>query len=352
MNRPAVRLFSLALLCTALPALPSLAETAKPAAADDVLCRGIEPNGPDLTGIAMRRQPPKCPPVERFQVEAVNLDAGVTLADGKTVKKVVLIGSELTVDGKPLPSPTGAVLQAVAEQSRPLKLRIEKAAPAPDPKVQTPVNEDADVMLYSLSYQWSDFAGDTNPWRPLCGGDNQAVLIAGRWNYESGQPGNGGKRPGSSQQVTVACLGSAIAKCVAFGYKPWRAVPPATAAKAGAKATLDELHQACVRAVRADYCGDGTSLTRPGARVNFYDTLAVMTDDVDWPLEAEWTAAGARCVAATRLSMAPKDPRANRAADIAPRDYITAHCPRLPFGAACTRSKDAGARLITEAQPQ
>jgi hypothetical protein len=51
-----------------------------------------------------------------------------------------------------------------------------------------------------------------------------------------------------------------------------------------------------VRALRADYCGDGTPYTVDGTLVNLYDNAGLQFDTVDWDPEAAWTPDGAACI--------------------------------------------------------
>ena len=53
--------------------------------------------------------------------------------------------------------------------------------------------------------------------------------------------------------------------------------------------------------IRADYCGNGTSYTLNGRPINVYDALDIQLDTEAWRFEAEWTPAGARCVAERRV---------------------------------------------------
>ncbi len=62
------------------------------------------------------------------------------------------------------------------------------------------------------------------------------------------------------------------------------------------KTTLREHHLACARALRADYCGDGTSFTQDGVPVSLFDGIGIRSDGEEWALEAEWDSNGARCV--------------------------------------------------------
>jgi ADYC domain len=60
---------------------------------------------------------------------------------------------------------------------------------------------------------------------------------------------------------------------------------------------LWDLHQACTRMLRADYCGDGTPHTRDGTPVEIYDTVGIQLPEAGSKLsfEAAWRADGAVC---------------------------------------------------------
>lgn len=137
--------------------------------------------------------------------------------------------------------------------------------------------------------------------RPVCGMTAntkvpqpvKALFVAGVWDTHWGQEGQGGKIA-TTQQFTIACRGiGAIAKCVDMGYKPWNP-------------GHDNLHQTCVRAVRADYCGDGASFTTDGRQIDISDYLAenatqgdeiqISSGSTDFNYEATWDTTGARCL--------------------------------------------------------
>ncbi|HEY0192058.1 MAG TPA: ADYC domain-containing protein, partial [Kofleriaceae bacterium] len=152
---------------------------------------------------------------------------------------------------------------------------------------------DAASQLASLwSYRvsaWTDGA-----WQPLCTDDaghpSFADSATGTWNLQQGVPG-GGTYHQQSADFTLACRGSSIAKCEELGYTAWDGYGRELAA--------------CVRALRADYCGDGTPYTVNGTLVNIYDDAGLEADDTAWSIEAAWTADGAACVTsaqATRFS--------------------------------------------------
>lgn len=133
------------------------------------------------------------------------------------------------------------------------------------------------------AYQISVITSTTS--QPLCvdatGAPSFAVPVTGTWNQQQGVPGGGAYCP-FANDFTFACRGSSIAKCVELGYEPW----------AGSASEL----AACVRALRADYCGDGTSYTVSGTLINLYDDAGIQPDTMAWTVEAAWTPGGAACV--------------------------------------------------------
>ena len=135
----------------------------------------------------------------------------------------------------------------------------------------------ADIWFYELSYQ------TTTGWQPLCGADgttpNRAIAVAGVWQPV---PGDSAHYAASTTEFTWACQGHTIAKCVELGYKPWTGY-------------VDHL-QACVRLLRGDFCGDGTTYTVDGIDLNLYDDVGVQADTEDWAPEAAWGPDGAVCV--------------------------------------------------------
>jgi hypothetical protein len=156
-----------------------------------------------------------------------------------------------------------------------------------------------DTWHYTVSY-WT--AGG---WRPLCPGDTSpdqaltAIALAGRWDYRQGVPG-GGAHIAEPGVITFACANAALAKCVSFGYAPWRQTVQCTSEGCDT-VSLASYHQACTRMVRADYCGDGRSFTRDGTLINLYDGVGIQLDTESWAIEAEWDAQGARCISQRRL---------------------------------------------------
>ena len=141
-------------------------------------------------------------------------------------------------------------------------------------RIDSATQGDVDTWFYAVSYETE------SGWSPLCGLDGtgvaiQAIAVPGVWDGTASYSG-------SATQFTWACRAKSIAKCVELGYKPW-------------DGASDEM-ASCVRLLRADYCGDGTSYTLDNTLLNLYDASGIQSDTESWPLEAEWTPAGARCV--------------------------------------------------------
>jgi hypothetical protein len=129
----------------------------------------------------------------------------------------------------------------------------------------------------------------------VCGKHDGAPIttipITGRWSYQQGTL-DGGSKIEDPTAITFACRGYALYKCIDYGYPPWRSVN-------GVK--LNNHHQACVRMIRADYCGDGRSWTIDGTYINLYDNLGIQLDTESWAMEAEWDIEGARCLSHQRI---------------------------------------------------
>jgi hypothetical protein len=162
-----------------------------------------------------------------------------------------------------------------------------------------------DVLAYKISIVADGGAV------PLCGLDTdgtplRALPMHGAWNTTTGAYSDTG-------QISLACRKAAIAKCVEFGYKPWQG--------------YDQEHLSCVRMVRADYCGDGTTYTTNGTPINLYDHLGIQADTESWPVDGEWSPDGAVCFNHHRGSTTP-------------------HCAEK-YDAACG-SFSSGALLINE----
>ncbi|HEU4411810.1 MAG TPA: ADYC domain-containing protein [Polyangiaceae bacterium] len=237
---------------------------------DDLSLHGIATNGASLNGIATNGVS-----LNGIATNGVSLHGIAT--NGVTLSTVTVEQSELVAHG-----PDGArydgtglvgaeVLGSLASGTS-VSIRIDSARQADG------------VWFYAASY------ASGSSWQPLClpyaGAAGEAIALDGRWNTNEGKPG-GGSWTADPTTFTFACRGSALAKCVELGYKPW--------ASAGG-VSLRGHHQACTRLLRADYCGDGTPWTTDGVTVNLYDAVGVQADTESWSIEAEWGPDGARAI--------------------------------------------------------
>ena len=174
-----------------------------------------------------------------------------------------------------------------------------------------------------------------------------AMAMGGQWDYHQGQLGDGRKvieqgNPLYDTQVTFACTNGAIGKCAEIlGYKPWspsvrECKQLCTAGPFGSfcrpictQPSKELLHEACVRMVRADYCGDGSSHTVDGITIDVWDyggfqhPTSVSTSLASgFGHEAEWTPNGARCLPNVLMSRVSTD------VDQRPLvEYLDAVCP-------------------------
>lgn len=264
----------------------------KPSASEGIakacFCRDAEwhPQGIELEGTGINA----CDNPWRARIPSFSL-AGVKDAGGKPVTNVsvangVLKGSS-SADGHALTATEWKGVQLTANATcldgvatTKLAARITAVEPYAGATVEGLSNT---ASVYRVEIQ--------NPidssWEPACPDGAGAIPSAEVWD-KSGNPG-----PGQGS-FTFACVNAAIAKCYAWGYVPW------SPGKAGAK--TNDLHAACTRMVRADYCGDGRSFTMDGMLINLYDDLGVQSDTESWVFEAEWTTEGARCVSSPRIS--------------------------------------------------
>jgi hypothetical protein len=175
----------------------------------------------------------------------------------------------------------GAVLETADTEGNPLTIRI-------DGHQLDPLDPTGETVLYALS------APDpaTGIWRQLCepgpDGLRMGFPLAGAWTTT----GEHAPAPGS---FSITCTAGAIGKCVRFGYRPWRTAPNGR--------VLWDYHQACVRMMRADYCGDGVGHTRTGMPIDLYDRLGIQKNEAapGMDFEAAWTPSGASCVRHVRI---------------------------------------------------
>ena len=246
--------------------------------------------------------------------------------NGTTLNGLHVTGTKLegtvfsgVVDGNTVSGPafSGAVMTATIEGHQgALKVRIDEVSPSDDP----------DVNLYNVSV----LSPGSPAWRPLCTDPNgepvQAIPLHGYWDESQGTP-TGGDHFDQPDEVTFACMGYTLAKCVEIGYKPWGTTVQCASPGVCKVIPLSYHHQACTRMLRADYCGNGMPTTRDGTLVDVADNVGMETPEApaSWLFEAEWTSEGAACVKNTRWLTMPVGTGDFPAENV--RQYINAHCP-------------------------
>ena len=159
---------------------------------------------------------------------------------------------------------------------------------------QDPSFADGSTWLYSVEL----FDSASGTFSPLCATDANgvaaAIPIAATFD-------SAGKRVESTTQFSFACTRGVMAKCYRWGYRPW--LTDAT----GSALPFSNLHWACTRLARADYCGDGRTWTQNGTRVNIWDTAPAPGPfqqrgpaDPTFFFEAGWNTKGAVCLSKQR----------------------------------------------------
>jgi hypothetical protein len=179
----------------------------------------------------------------------------------------------------------GSVLRGSSSEGTPVEVAVCEAEADPN---------EPDMLWYRIE-AWNPVAQE---WENPCMSTGsvphpRALAVSGVWDAS-----------GAHQQVkgklTLACEAGVITKCISWGYRPW-------ATRNGQ--SLADLHQACTRMARADYCGNGTSHTREGTTIDMYDALGVQVPTTEATLgwdparasfEAAWAPDGAVCLARTR----------------------------------------------------
>ena len=175
----------------------------------------------------------------------------------------------------------GDTFVAHSDESGELTFRLEKIeVDADDPEHET--------QLYTVSFQNPDTGEWVNYCQPDMKGWQKAIPLSGYWDST-------GRHIDDPNTFTLACTMGVIGKCVRWGYKPW--------SSANGK-SLADLHQACTRMARADYCGDGHPHTKNGTQINLFDIEGVQHRDADTGMqfEAAWSPEGATYINKARYA--------------------------------------------------
>ncbi len=245
---------------------------------------------------------PAAAPVAVSAVAAEGTQFRLTLSDGRVLRSPELVGAAFIV----------RVGQGQA--------RVRLAAVEREPRAR-----DGDVWLHTLMVVQAD-GTETPLCRPGPDGKPQGFPLASRMLAD------GAVENTPEDQFEILCTGGSRAKCVRFGYRPWK---PEEA----------DLYAACNRMVRADYCGQGEGTTRDGMPIDPYDDQGIQIADrlAEHAFEAGWTKDGAVCVSHVRVK------------ENTSLAKLAQQCPRLAdrVGPGCNEdtARSLGARLFNRSVP-
>ncbi len=203
----------------------------------------------------------------------------------------------------------GATFNFRDKSGKPLRVRL-------DGFINDPRDPTGEVLLYDFTY--ANAAGERqNICPPGPDGLTKAFPMSGKWTADL-------RHIPDEKTFNLICTAGALGKCVRFGFKPWGDnLPDGT--------SRWDLHQACSRAVRADYCGMGEGTTKNGTLIDIWDRYGVNPPDPAGDaehrlsFEAAFSPEGAVCVARTRIP------------ESATVESLAKTCPRLvgKLGKAC-----------------
>jgi ADYC domain len=247
--------------------------------------RDLWPNGTPLWGTSRKVAKDET----STMLASVSLDS--IQRGGKALKGVRLQDGRLVAPPQAPEGLDGAMLQGADSDGKPVEVALCDAEPSA---------HDSSVLAYRIELWDAAKATWINPCIATAKVSSpRAFAVQGVWDASGGHQEQAGR-------FTLACENGAIAKCINWGYKPW-------AQKDGQP--LQDLHQACTRMARADYCGNGRSHTNEETTIDVYDGLGIQSRTTEtsaaWvpeqaSFEAEWMPEGASCLARTRDGQAAK----------------------------------------------
>jgi hypothetical protein len=271
-----------------LVALTSCAVPADEPIVDSVEQHGVNMQGVNMQGVNMQGVNMQGVNMQGFSLD--NLTLNGDLHDARIERgELVAERGATTLRGAAL---AGArlVAQAIDAGGTTQSLEYRIASVAPESATYDPTRTGG-TFLYTLEQH----VGDS--WQPACEPDQDgrrvALPVAATFDVT-------GARVEVPGMFTFACTTGVIAKCYRWGYKPWLG--------GYGGANFSDLHWACTRMARADYCGDGTPHTRNGTAINTWDRLPApgpiqrhgLWSPLGMLFEAGWNTGGAACVSRAR----------------------------------------------------
>ncbi len=207
-------------------------------------------------------------PVAAWSAPSMRVDGTeirVIDADGKAIAPSDLSGSELDLGD------TGI-------------LRIEQIAQ--DPTARFP--EETWLMKTELKPPGAAEFSNLCPADPT--GDKRMMIYSGYLD-------KGLRYVADTARFSLSCVSGVEAKCLRWGYLPWRKSPVG-------EVSLAPYFETCIRMARADYCGNDQTTTRDGTSIDMYDRVGVQQATPGlkgYDFEAGWGPKGAICVDHARI---------------------------------------------------
>lgn len=237
-------------------------------------------------------------------IDATNAGSLPTSTAGDKIVDVTVVGTDFRVR-----LASGRVLSGRDLVGAKLSLTLPGGDEPEQVSIDAVVVDPLDPTGESLLYKMRAVDPESGELVDLCGpdvaGERWAFPLRGQWDDEG--------YPLSDEGFTLTCGDGAQGKCVRWGYKPWKVLADGT--------SLAAYHQACIRMVNANYCGNRRT-TRDGMLIDYWDNLGIAQPEPDpaqqqLEFEAAWGPNGAVCVAHTRVP------------EHETLDGLRADCPRL-----------------------
>lgn len=239
---------------------------------------GRSMQGRSMQGRSMQGRSMQGMSIDGWSVQAIRI--GCSYVDKLALQGTVLTGE---LDGRPIRGLDFIGAEVIEMDWDGNYATSTLSAIETDPK-----DASGETLLYALTY--IDDTGTTqNSCIPDREGVAKAIPVSGSWDES-------GAHIASDTVFTFSCTKGVIAKCVRWGYKPFKSVNGKS---------LADYHQACTRMARADYCGDGVTHTQDDTLIDIYDDLRIQVKSsaLTLPLlifDAAWTTEGAYCMTKDR----------------------------------------------------
>ncbi len=265
---------------------------------DEITFRGAVENGTELNGSVLNSKNFNSKRFNSKRFNGMSLGNVIQRINGALTSSVIRNGTPLSniqiINGSLLSAYDGSNTKIGAQLADTVyKINFDPMADGGEDltfKILSVVQSAAqsDVYFHTV-HQINEFDAFETLCRDGAGNPTEAIALPGTWHGETAI------RQSTSGKFTWACRGASLAKAVEWGYRPW------------VDAAMEDAHQAAMRMIRADYCGDGVTHTTNGNPIDVSDKWSIQTSDTDWPIEAKWGPDGAVCLNTPRKLQWPRE---------------------------------------------